>query len=105
MPLNEIPNHFSPETRSLIEAALDDAWRELSKEPRIDATLARSKLRTTIVALAAVGETDLRRLKWFAIHAWRGAMQADQVAIARHARMSGTAATGNSLITPAAGRA
>jgi hypothetical protein len=92
MPLNEIPKHFSAETRSLIDAALDDAWQELSKDAHIDATPARSKLRTTIVALAAVGETDLRKLKWFAIHAWRGAMQAEQAAIARHARMSGTAA-------------
>ena len=92
MPLNEIPRHFSPETRSLVEAALDDAWQELSKDARIDAKPARSKLRTTIVALASVGETDPKKLKWFAIHAWRGAMQAEQAAIARQARMSGTAA-------------
>ena len=92
MPLNEIPRHFSPETRSLIEAALDDAWRELNKDAGIDAAPARSKLRTTIVALAAVGETDLRKLKWFAIHAWRGAIQAEQSAIAQRARVNGTAA-------------
>jgi len=32
MPLNEIPRHFNPETRNLIEAALDDAWQELNKD-------------------------------------------------------------------------
>jgi hypothetical protein len=99
MPLNEIPKHFSAETRSLIEAALEDAWQELSKDRLVEATLAQSKLRTTIVALASVGETDHSKLKWFAIHAWRGAIQS---AIAQCSRMSGTAATGNSLITPAA---
>ena len=29
MPLNEIPKHIGPQTRSLIEAALEDAWQEL----------------------------------------------------------------------------
>ena len=81
MPLNEIPKHFSPETRSLIEAALEDAWQELSKDGNTEATLARKKLRTTIVALASVGETDHRKLKRFAINAWRGAMQAEHQAI------------------------
>jgi hypothetical protein len=94
MPLNEIPKHFNPETRSLIEAALEDAWQELSKDGNVEATLARKKLRTTMVALASVGETDHRKLKWFAIHAWRGAMQAERSAIAQLARASGTAATG-----------
>jgi hypothetical protein len=74
MPLNEIPKHIGPETRSLIEAALEDAWVELSKDGNTEATLARKKLRTTIVALASVGETDHRKLKRFAINAWRGAM-------------------------------
>ena len=32
MPLNEIPTHFNPETRNLIEAALEDAWQELNKD-------------------------------------------------------------------------
>ena len=73
MPLNEIPKHFSPQTRRLIEAALEDAWQELSKDGNTEATLARKKLRTTIVALASVGETDHRKLKRFAINAWRGA--------------------------------
>jgi hypothetical protein len=86
MPLNEIPKHFNPETRSLIEAALEDACEQLSKDGNLQATLARKKLRTTIVALASVGETDHRKLSWFAIHAWRGAMQAEQAAIAQRAR-------------------
>ena len=32
MPLNEIPRHFNPETRNLIEAALEGAWQELNKD-------------------------------------------------------------------------
>ena len=91
MPLNEIPRHFNPETRNLIEAALEDAWQELNKDGDLETT-ARNKLRTTIVALASVGETDHRKLKWFAIHAWRGALQAEQSSLALHARMNGTAA-------------
>jgi hypothetical protein len=56
MPLNEIPNHFDPETRNSIEAALEDAWQELSKDGNLEATLARKKLRTTMVALASVAK-------------------------------------------------
>ena len=41
MPLNEIPKYFNPETRSLIEAALEDAWQELSKGGNIEATFAQ----------------------------------------------------------------
>jgi hypothetical protein len=78
MPLNEIPKHIGPQTHSLIEAALEDAWRELNKDGDLETTPARSKLRTTIVALASVGETDHRKLKWFAINAWKGALQAEQ---------------------------
>src|SRR5215467_6846883 len=92
MPLNEIPKYLTPEVRSLIEAALEDAWRELSKDGTIEAAPARNKLRSTMVALASVGETDHRKLKWFAIHAWRGALQAQQSSSALHARMSGMAA-------------
>ena len=80
MPLNEIPKHISPETRSLIEAALEDAWQELNKDGDLEITPARNKLITTMVALASVGETDHRKLKWFAIHAWKGALQAEQSA-------------------------
>lgn len=92
MPLNEIPRHFNSETRNLIEAALEDAWQELNKDGDLEAAPARNKLRTTMVALASVGETDHRKLKWFAIHAWRGALQAQQSSQALHARMNGTAA-------------
>jgi hypothetical protein len=42
-----------------------------------------------MVALAAVGETDHRKLKWFAINAWKGALQAEQSA--RRVRASGRA--------------
>ncbi len=90
MPLNEVPKYLTPEIRSLIEAALEDAWQELNKDGDFEATPARSKLRTTMVALASVGETDHRKLKWFAIHAWKGALQAEQSS--RRIRASGTAA-------------
>jgi len=78
MPLSEIPKYFNPDTRHLIEAALDDAWQELNEGRHLDPAPVRAKLRRTIVALAAVGETDARKLKWFALHAWRGAIQAAQ---------------------------
>jgi hypothetical protein len=39
------------------------------------------------VTLASVGETDPAKLKWFAIHALRGAVQADK-AKARRAQKS-----------------
>lgn len=77
MPLNEIPKHFDPDTRRLVEGALEDAWEELNKNGNIEAP-ARNKLRRTMVALAAVGETDHRKLKSFAIHAWRGTIRAEQ---------------------------
>ena len=80
MPLNEIPKYFSPDTRRMVEAALEDAWQEVSRDSNIEASRARKKLRTTMVALASVGETDHRKLKWFAIHAWRGALQLEQAA-------------------------
>ena len=91
MPLNEVPKHIGPQTRSLIEAALEDAWQELNKDGTLETTPARNKLRTTMVALASVGETDHRKLKWFAIHALRGTLQAQQSSSAIHARMTGTA--------------
>ena len=78
MPLNEIPRHLNPDTRRLVETALEEAWQELNEGHRHDSAPIRAKLRRTIVALASVGETDTRKLKWFAIHAWRGAMQAAQ---------------------------
>jgi hypothetical protein len=73
MPLNEIPKYLSPETRSLIDAALAQAWDELKNDAPADALLARRKLAGTIVALASLGETDPAKLKSFALHAARGA--------------------------------
>ncbi len=78
MPLNEIPKYLDPDTRHLVETALEETWRELNESHRREAAPIKAKLRRTIVALASVGETDTRKLKWFAIHAWRGAMQAEQ---------------------------
>jgi uncharacterized protein YicC (UPF0701 family) len=78
MPLNEIPKYLDPDTRHLVDTALEEAWRELNESRRREAAPIKAKLRRTIVALASVGETDTRKLKWFAIHAWRGAMQAEQ---------------------------
>ena len=76
MPLNEIPKYFNPETRHLIDAALEDAWQELNKDGLVEADPARMKLATTIVALASVGETDPGKLKWFALHAAQAAFRA-----------------------------
>jgi len=71
MPLNEIPKFFNPETRSLIDSALEQAFQELEKDGLADGALARRRLARTIVALAAVGETDPSKLKSFALHAAR----------------------------------
>jgi hypothetical protein len=73
MPLNEIPKYLSPETRSLIDSALEQAWQELKNDAPGDASLVRRKLAGTIVALASVGETDPAKLKSFALNAARGA--------------------------------
>jgi hypothetical protein len=77
MPLNEIPKYLSPDTRRLIDAALEDASQEFHIDRLDDAHRARMKLATTMVALASVGETDPAKLKRFAIHALRGVLQAD----------------------------
>ena len=71
MPLNEIPKYIRPETRSLIESALEQAWQELKSDDPADVALARRKLAGTIVALTAIGETDPAKLKRFALHAAR----------------------------------
>ena len=73
MPLNEIPTFFHPEIRKLIDAALEEAWGQLRDEHPDDEVLARRKLATTIVALAAIGETDPAKLKKFALHATKAA--------------------------------
>jgi len=75
VPLNEIPKYLSPETRRLVNNALEEAWQELNKEGVLDEHRARMKLATTIVALACVGETDPAKLKRFAIHALKGAIR------------------------------
>ena len=87
----EILKHFSAETRSTIETALEDAWQELSKSTLVEATPTKRRLVRTMVALASVGETDLNKLKWFAIHAWRGSLQVEQ-AMARRSPTGRTAA-------------
>jgi hypothetical protein len=74
VPLNEIPKYLSPDTRRLVDAALEEAWQELNKDGVLHADRAWMKLATTIVALASVGETDPAKLKRFAIHAVRGAL-------------------------------
>jgi len=71
MPLNEIPKYLSFETRDLVDRALEHAWRELKKDAPADVVLAKRKLAGTIVALASVGETDMAKLKSFALHAAR----------------------------------
>ena len=76
MPLNEIPKHLGPECRRLVDAVLEDAWQTLSKDSPPDAEIARMKLERTIVILVSVGETNFEKLKWFALHAARGAVQA-----------------------------
>ena len=59
MRLEELPKIYRPETLSLMDRALEQAWRELKRRGTIvDANAARERLTTTIVALASVGETD-----------------------------------------------
>ena len=50
----------------------------IGKDRNVEAKLERSTLRTTMVALASVGETDHGKLKSFAIHAWRGNDKPDE---------------------------
>ena len=88
----EIPKYFNAETRSMIEAALDEAWHELSKGTRVEATSTKRRLVRTMVALAAVGETDLMKLKSFTIHAWRGSLQAEKAMTGQRSRIGRTAA-------------
>ena len=70
MRLEELPKIYRPETLSLMDRALEQAWRELKRRGTIvDANAARERLTTTIVALASVGETDLAKLQRFALKA------------------------------------
>jgi hypothetical protein len=87
MPLNEIPKYFKPETRHLVDAALEEAWLELKKDGLVDADPTRMKLATTIVALASVGETDPDKLKRFALHAAHGALKTAKAASAKSASL------------------
>jgi hypothetical protein len=74
MRLEELPKMYGPETLSLMDSALEQAWRELKRRGNVvDADAARSRLTTTIVALASVGETDSAKLKRFALNASSGA--------------------------------
>jgi hypothetical protein len=91
MPLNEIPKFFHPEIRELIDFALEDAWQELRNQDLGDPASVRGKLATTIVALAAIGETDPVKLKRFALHAARGAFE--RAARAQHHRRQASKVT------------
>jgi hypothetical protein len=71
MSRNKIPEFFHAEIRRLVELALEDAWQELKNDKLADAQSVRARLRTTIVALAAIGETDSTKLKHFALDAAR----------------------------------
>ena len=71
MPRNGIPKFLHPEIRRLIEVALEDAWQTLKNDRLADAQSVRASLATTIVALAAIGETDSSKLKSFALNAAR----------------------------------
>jgi hypothetical protein len=72
MTFDQIPRFFAPETLALMDGALEQAWQELKKTGYVaDAKSARRQLRTTIVALASVGERDTAKLKRFALHAAR----------------------------------
>jgi hypothetical protein len=86
MPLIGLSKYVRPEIRHLVDVAWEDAWRELKKGGLVDAALARRKLSRTILALASAGETDAAKLKWFALHATRGALQAEEAARARQRR-------------------
>jgi hypothetical protein len=70
MRLEELPNIYRPETLSLMDNALEQAWQELKSRGSIaDAAKAKRRLMRTIVALASVGETDQAKLKRFALNA------------------------------------
>jgi hypothetical protein len=71
MPRKGIPQFFHPEIRHLIQVALEEAWQELKDEELADAKSVKERLATTIVALAAIGETNTAKLKSFALHAAR----------------------------------
>ena len=70
MRLEELPNIYRPETLSLMDRALEQAWQELkTRGDIVDDASAKRRLTRTIVALASVGETDSAKLKRFALKA------------------------------------
>jgi hypothetical protein len=71
----KIPEFFHPEIRHLIQSALEEAWLELKDEQLADAESVKKRLATTIVALAAIGETNSAKLKDFALHTARAAFR------------------------------
>jgi hypothetical protein len=76
MPLKQFAKFFAPETLTVMEHALERACRELTSDgDGAVAALARRDLAKTIVALAAVGETDLAKLEKFALQAYRSAQK------------------------------
>jgi hypothetical protein len=76
MRLEELPNIYRPETLSLMDSALEQAWQELKTRGTIaDAYQAKQRLMRTIVALASVGETDCAKLQRFAVNASQGFVQ------------------------------
>jgi hypothetical protein len=80
MPIAGISKFIKPTTRHLIDAAWDDAWRELKKGGLVNAAFARRKLARTIVTLAAAGETDADTLKRYALCVTRSALLSEEVA-------------------------
>ena len=60
MPLNEIPKYLTPEVRTLIEVALEDAWHELlKKDGALRATLTRNKLGVLWLPLRPLGKRTI----------------------------------------------
>ena len=71
MPLKQHAKFFAPETLTVMEMALERAWQELKRHRDVaDVAAARRKLAKTIVALAAVGETNPTKLERIALHAY-----------------------------------
>ena len=83
MPRTKIPEFFHHEIRDLIELAVEDAWQELKDEHLADAKSVKERLATTIVALAAIGETNSAKLKNFALHAARATYRSQESMSAR----------------------
>ena len=59
---------FPTEIQHLIAFALEDAWQELKKDGRAVSPSVKKRLASTMVELAAGGETDPPKLKRVALH-------------------------------------